>query len=784
MTRKNLWVAIVALMMLPQALFANEGMWLVSLLNRIQYAEMNNLGLNLTQEEIYSINQACLKDAIVRLNGGSCTGEVVSDKGLIFTNHHCAYDAIQTLSTVQNDMLTNGFCAKSFKEELPIPNFNISFLVRVEDVTKSILEVVKEGMSEQERAEVIAARSKELEMKAAENGKYAPQVKMFFYGNEYYLFVYQTFTDIRLVGNPPESVGKFGGDTDNWMWPRHTGDFSMIRVYSDKNNNPAAYNTENVPYTPKHYLPINIHGVKEGDYAMVMGYPGTTDRFLSSWGVKQALELSNPSTVEIRDLKLKTMKEHMDADPAVRLKYAAKYAQTANYWKYFIGQNKGLVRLDVYGKKKKLEEQFATWVNKGDAARKAKYGEALKLIEEYYKVTDSTARANVYVLEAGLIGSDLPLFAFRFSRVFEAAMKETDEAKRKAMFARIQPTAEEFFKDYDLATEKDVFIRLTELYRKNIPVNQQPTWFAEINKKYKGNVRAFADKMYATSILADKARFEAFMAKPNQKAFDKDMGVMVGKSTIELYFASQENGAQEKFDKGYRLFVAGLREMQPEKNFAPDANSTMRLTYGTVSDYYPADAVHYDYYTTVKGIMEKRDNNNPEFVVPDKLAEMIQRKDFGRYANEKGELVTCFIANLDITGGNSGSPVIDGNGNLIGIAFDGNWEAMSGDIAYEPELQRTIAVDIRYVMWVIEKLMGGANIANEVKFAAKPQPKPSAVPAEAANPAPAAPEQTAPAVAPAPQGGTKPPVAQPKPSTATPKASTTAKPGSTAPKKP
>ena len=731
----------VAIFCLPMIARANEGMWLVSLLNRMHEAEMKGLGLNLTAEEIYSINNASLKDAIVRLNGGQCTGEVVSSKGLIFTNHHCAYDAIQSLSTVENDMLTNGFCAKSTAQELPIPGFEISFLVRIEDVTSQVLEGIDMKMGEAERNALIMAKMRELEGKAVEGTKYESEVKSFFYGNEYYLFVYNTFRDIRLVGNPPESVGKFGGDTDNWMWPRHTGDFSMLRVYADKNNEAADYSADNVPYAPKHFLPMNADGVKEGDYAMIMGYPGTTDRYLSSWGVKQGLEKSNPATIEIRDLKLKTMKKHMDVDPAVRLKYAAKYASTANYWKYFIGQNKGLTRLDVYGKKQKQEAEFTKWVNGGDAGRKERYGKALAMIQDYYNATDASAVSNVYALEAGLIGAELPLFAFRFNRTYQAAMAETDMTKRNAIFEGFKGQAEEFFRDFDLATEKEVFIELTKLYRKNISAEQRPSWMKLIDDKYKGSVEAFAEKMYATSFLASKEKLYAFLAKPSEKAYGKDMAITVGQSAIESYRATFANAAQDKFDAGYRQYVAGLREMNPNKQYAPDANSTMRITYGQVKDYKAADAVNYDFYTTVNGIMEKRDNSNPEFVVPDKLAELISNKDFGRWANEKGELVTCFIGDLDITGGNSGSPVIDGNGNLIGIAFDGNWEAMSGDIAYEPSLQRTIAVDVRYVLFVVEKLMGGSNIIDELKFARKAT-KPMEVPQQV-TPLPEAPKSEA-----------------------------------------
>ncbi|MDZ4751456.1 MAG: S46 family peptidase [Flavobacteriales bacterium] len=722
--KKTIKIVALSLLLFFQSgwMAANEGMWLLHLLSRINQAEMTSMGLNLTADEIYSINQACLKDAVVRLNGGQCTGEVVSDKGLIFTNHHCAYDAIQGFSSVENDILTNGFCAKSFSQELPIPGFEISFLVRIEDVSKEVLANVTASTPSAERAAAVELAMKAIYEREAANG-YEVEVKDFYFGNEYYMLVYETFRDVRLVGNPPESVGKFGGDTDNWMWPRHTGDFSMLRIYADADNKPADYNALNKPYAPKHFFPISLNGVKEDDFAMIMGYPGSTDRFLSSWGVKQALDITNPSTVEIRDLKLKTQKEHMDADPKVRLQYAAKYASTANYWKYFIGQSKGLSRLNVYGKKQKVEQQFTDWVAK-DPSRKSTYGDALSLIQQYYNETSKTAKSNVYAIEAGLTGPDMTLFAWRFNRTYQAAQAAESEDQKKAILQSFKEDAEAYFKDYDAATEKDVFIALTELYIRNIAREQRPDWTHLVQDKYKGNVRAFADKLYSTSFMATKEKLFAFIDKPNDKVFNKDMAIMVANSAIAKYRESFFNPAQEKFDTGSRLFVAGQMEMMKDKKWYPDANSTMRLTYGKVGDYVPMDAVQYEYYTTSDGILEKKDNSNPEFVVPANLEELIDKKDFGRYANEKGELVVCFIAGLDITGGNSGSPVLDGDGNLIGIAFDGNWEAMSGDIAYEPELQRTISVDIRYVMWTIDKLMGGKNIVDEVKYAPKKQPKP------------------------------------------------------------
>ena len=702
------------------------------MLKKINEAEMKGLGLNLSADDIYNINNASLKDAIVRLNGGMCTAEVISDQGLVLTNHHCAYGSIQSLSTVDNDLLTNGFWASSHDKELPIDGFVVSFLERIEDVTDQVLANVTDDMSEADRAVAIQTAIEEVTggVEAAEGIE--PEVKSFFYGNEYYLFVYKTYRDVRLVGNPPEAIGKYGGDTDNWMWPRHTGDFSLIRIYAGEGNTPADYSADNKPYEPKHHLPVSLNGVEAGDFTMIMGYPGSTDRYLSSWGVEQAINVYNPSVVEVRDLKLKTMKQHMDADPKVRLQYASKYASTANYWKYYIGQTKGLKRLNVYQQKKDLEDKYARWAA-GSADREAKYGDALGMIEEYYKATESTVKGNVYVLEAGLIGADITLFAYRFARTYGAAMGKSDEEKAQILQS-FMPTAEDFYKNYDAATDKDVFVNLTNLYMSNIPVDQQPEIFGTLRGKYKGAAERYADVMYAKSFLTDKERFMAFMEKPNDKKFAKDLAVMYANSMITSYRASFANDNQDKFDKGYRLFVDGLRQMDTQTKWYPDANSTMRLTYGQVGDYYPADAKHYDFVTTANGILEKMDNTNPEFVVDDKLERMIRDKKFGRYADGNGELIVCFISNNDITGGNSGSPVINGNGELIGLAFDGNWEAMSGDIAFEPELQRTISVDIRYVMWVIGEYAGAKNLIDEMTIV-KGRPKgPDMTPAsEAAN---------------------------------------------------
>jgi hypothetical protein len=711
---KQTTILMLAISMLSAALTtrADEGMWLVNMLNRITMAEMQGMGLNLTAEEIYDINNASLKDAIVRLNGGSCTGEVISSKGLVLTNHHCAYDAIQGFSSTENDYLTDGFFAKAHSQEMHIDDFVISFLVRIDDVTDRILQNVTMEMDEAERNAAIDESRKAFMEKMNPDGEKELQLKSFYYDNEFYLFEYKTYRDIRLVAAPPESVGKYGGDTDNWMWPRHTGDFSMLRIYAGADNEPADYSESNVPYQPKRHLRISMDGVSEGDFTMIMGYPGSTDRFLSSWGIDQALRLYNPSVVDIRDLKLTTMKEHMDADPAVRIQYAAKYAQTANYWKYYIGQSNGLKRLDVQSKKATLEARFTKWVNENED-RKTEYGEALDLIQSYYEDTDASVQGKVYALEAGLIGCDISLFAFRFAQMSAGLFNDNLEDV-KATQAAMTDFADGFFKEYDQSTDRDLFVKLMSKFRDDIDPAYHPSFFGTVAEEYKNDFNRFADEMYAQSFLVDAGRCAAFIANPDQEQLDKDLGIIVGNSAIQTYFAGMSNPAEDKFNRGYRLFVKGLREMDAGQSIAPDANSTMRLTFGAVAPYKAADAVHYDFITTANGVLEKKDNSNPEFIVPDALDELIRSRDFGPYADESGELVVCFIHGTDITGGNSGSPVLDANGDLIGCAFDGNWEAMSGDIAFETELQRTISVDIRYVMWILDKFAGANNLIEEM----------------------------------------------------------------------
>lgn len=693
---------------------ADEGMWLPQLVGEQNYEMMKQMGLKLSPEQIYSINNSSLKDAIPMFGRG-CTSEVISDQGLLLTNHHCGYGNLQAHSSLEHDYLTLGFWAQSFEEELPNPGLTARFLVRIEDVSDRINKLLHDGMSEEERNKAIAEESKKIEEETKGTSHYEATVRSFFNGNDFYVLVYETYKDVRLVGAPPSSIGNYGGDTDNWMWPRHTGDFSIFRIYMGKDGGPAEYSKDNVPLKPKHFLPVSLNGVKNGDFAMIMGFPGSTDRYLTSWGVKSAIEKSNPAIVAIRDVKLKIMKEFMDKDDAVRIKYASKYARIANYWKYYIGQTKGLKRLDVYDKKVELEKQFSAWFN-SNAEMKKKYGETLKLIEEGYKVMDEFVLSNVYLGEAVLRGPEILSMAGRFNEL-RNELKSENQEKVEKMVKMLKTSAESFFKDYYEPIDRKIFSAMLSMYAKDIPVSQQPEYFVKLNEKYKGDFRAYTEKVFGSSIFCCPVKLNAFLENPSASKIEKDPAFMLYDAFSTKAKAMREitASAAGKLEKGDRFYTAGLRQMLPGKKFYPDANSTMRLTYGKVMDYYPADAVHYNYFTTLDGVMMKEDPNNEEFIVPDKLKELYNNKDYGQYG-ENGVMKVAFIANLDITGGNSGSPVLNGNGELIGLAFDGNWEAMSGDIAFEPALQRTISVDIRYVLFIIDKYAGATRLINEMKL--------------------------------------------------------------------
>ncbi len=709
---------------LGSSVHADEGMWLPLHIERLKDVDMDKMGLQLTAEELYSINHSSLKDAIVNLGGGFCTGEIISDQGLLLTNHHCGYDYIQSHSTIENDILTNGFWARSFNEELPNEGLFVQFLVRMEDVTKDVLKKVKKDMSEAERNEVIETAISEITENAKADTHYDVKVKPFFEGNEYYLFVYETYHDVRLVGTPPESIGKFGGDTDNWMWPRHTGDFSLFRVYSGPDGKPAEYSPANIPLSPKYHLPISLDGVQENDFAMIFGYPGSTNRYLTSFGVKMAIEKTNPARVKIRGKKLEIMKKYMEDDPATRLAYASKYAGVSNYWKYFIGQTRGLKNLNVYDKKVAIEKELTTWISNKNSRIK-KYGDPISEIESAYAKVEEYSIPFYYHYEAGF-GIEFVKEFYKLNSFLKALNNEDKDIEEvNNLASNYKKSYDKFYQDYRSEIDKEIFesmikFMLDDLKPQYIPdallaVHPGNDFFTDFEAKSNPDIAGLADFIFTNSILVDREKMMKFLDQPSAEILENDPGYRLAISVYSSYrnLASKRGAAIADLEKGRRNFIAALRDMNDHKNYYPDANSTMRLTYGKVLSYDPRDAVHYHYLTTLKGVMEKEDPTNPEFIVHPKLKELYEAGDFGQYG-EDGKLYVGFLTNNDITGGNSGSPVINGSGQLIGTAFDGNWEAMSGDIAFEPELQRCINVDIRYVLFVIDKFAGATNLIDEM----------------------------------------------------------------------
>lgn len=695
---------------------ADEGMWLPLLLQDNE-ADMQALGLQLTAADIYDVNNSSLKDAVVSL-GGFCTAEMISSQGLMLTNHHCAYNVIQDHSSVNNDYLSDGFWAMDRSEEIPNEGLTASFLVRMEDVSERVNSAL-DTVADDKRASVSRKIFAEIVTEATQDTHYNARVKGFFGGNDFYLMVYETFTDVRLVGAPPSSIGKYGGDTDNWMWPRHTGDFALLRVYAGPDGKPAEFSEDNIPMVPRHHFPISLDGVEDGDFSMIMGFPGSTDRYLSSYGVKQAIDQKNPTIVKIRDRKLSIMKKHMDAKEKVRIQYAAKYAQTANYWKYFIGQTKGLKAMKVYEKKKALEDTFTNWIN-SDAQRTEKYGEALNLLADGFYDNEKINVNRMFLNEAVFQGPEVFYFVYQIQDAI--ANLPEDVKERRLAINKLKDMARDHFKNYNKELDKDLFAGLLSLYEENVARSQQADAFEKVRTHWytKGDWNKFAEYVYKTSPFVDKSKFWTFLENPTIAKLEKDYAVRMFNSIFDDYVAKISPKRREiraNLSNGERLFVAGLREMMPDKKFYPNANSTMRLTYGSVNDYAPGDAVHYDYVTTMDGLMAKEDPTNDEFIVPEKLQELHAAKDYGRYADENGDLIINFISGNDITGGNSGSPVLNAYGELIGTAFDGNWEAMSGDIAFENDIQRTISVDIRYTMFIIDKYANANHLIDEMTIA-------------------------------------------------------------------
>ena len=712
--KKFLFSTLCASLLLAQPMRADEGMWLLPLLQKLNASSMQERGLTLSVDDIYSINNSSLKDAIV-IFGGGCTGEIISPEGLLLTNHHCGYGAIQRHSTVENDYLKDGFWAMSREQEIPTPGLSVQFLDRIEDVTDKILPEVAGIADEKARSAKVAEINRTLtkDFNDPEKGLRA-MVYAMFNGNAYYLFVYRTYDDVRLVGAPPSAIGKFGADTDNWMWPRHTGDFSLFRVYTDKDGNPAKYAADNVPLKPKKYLKLSIAGVEEGDYAMVMGYPGSTNRYMTSWEIEQMMNVANAIRIEVRGIRQEVLLEDMLADPKIKIQYASKYSGSTNYWKNSIGMNRGLKKLNVIAQKQELEQRFTAFAAK---SKNADYQSALKNIREAIAGrADKYAVAQYYNEALRVI--ELSSMAGR-AETYAKALESKNDSTINAEKIRLLQGAKSFYKDYSMTTDKKATKAMIKEFITKVNKADWPSVLVDAAGKYEGNFDKYVDELFAQSIFISEDKLEAFTNEPSAEQLNNDpayvLSLSVRKSSTELMDKLEPYSQQ--LNKSRRHFLAGLMEMDKNKTFYSDANFSTRLTYGNVLSYTPSDGVIYQYYTTMRGVMEKEDPDNWEFVVPDKLKQLYDAKDFGPYAMKNGEMPVCFLSNNDITGGNSGSPVMNARGELIGCAFDGNWEAMSGDIAFEPELQRCINVDIRYVLFIIDKYAGAKHLINEMTIA-------------------------------------------------------------------
>jgi hypothetical protein len=713
---RTLAIVLAMTLLLPAAARADEGMWLLSLIGK-NYDDMQKAGFKLTPEDIYSVNQSCLKDAIVGLgNAGSpfwhfCTGEIISSKGLVSTNHHCGYGKLQEHSTVEHDYLRDGFWAYSMDQELPNPGLTASVLVRMEDVSDRVNEALTDDMSEGDRAAAIKKVCSQIEEEAVKGTNYAAKVKPMFNGNQFFLFVHIIYRDVRLVGAPPSSMGKFGGDTDNWSWPRHTCDFSMFRIYTDKDGNPADYSKDNVPLQPKHHLPVSAGELNDGDFAMVMGFPGTTDHFLTSYGLEETMNITNDLRYKIRTVKINILREEMAASQATRIKYASKYASCSNYWKYSHEQNKALKALNTMGVKKEVEREYQDWARRQASP---KYSNALNLIRDGYAARRDVEEANMYVVEGLLSGPEALLFAARVGNSFQKML----EADKNADLSRLQGYINNFFKDYDEQVDRRLSAALFAYVYTNMNPELCPEFLKKADRKYKGNWEKYVADLYGKSIFANPEALGNFMLKPDLKKIEKDPLVAAGNEAMEVYMSLDGQVPQDvkdNLERGIRDFTNGILKInEGRKLMSPDANSTIRLTYGNVMSYDPKDGVAYKHYTTMKGIIEKEDPDNSEFNVPARLKQLYNEGNFGPYANRNGEMPACFITNNDITGGNSGSPVINGKGVLIGLAFDGNSEAMSGDIDFEENLQRCICLDSRYMLWVIDIYAGAKNLIEEM----------------------------------------------------------------------
>ena len=716
MKRNYILILIACLQLLP--LRADEGMWLLPLLKQQKFTAMQELGLKLQDYDIYSPDSSSIKDAVV-IFGGGCTGEVVSKDGLVLTNHHCGYSAIQRHSTVEHDYLTDGFWAGSREKELPNPGLSVTFIDKIENVTDYVLEALKKETDPNSMNYLSPkylnglARERVGEKFLADNQGIDVEIKPFYGGNQYFMFTKKKFSDIRLVGAPPSSIGKFGADTDNWVWPRHTGDFSVFRIYADANGNPAPYDEKNVPYRPKRWLKISLKGVQENDYAMMMGFPGRTNKYYTSWEVAERRDVDNTLRINIRDVKQKVMLEEMLADPAVRIAYSSKYASSTNSYKNAIGSNWAINKRNFEQVKRMEQEKLLTWAS---GEQKPEYASALKDIERMVSER-RTLRTKLWALTEALTGGiECTRIPIQYDSL-RIALNGKNKGAKIDFLRKLERDYYAFANDnYFEEVDKKIAKVLLTYYRSLLPKDQQPAYLSIIDTKYKGSVERFVDNMFKTSVFGSEENFKRFMKKPKMKTLDKDPMVLFARSidNEKIALSKALRAYDDPFALAHRTYVKGLLEMYKENANFPDANFTLRLTYGQVKGYYPKDATYYACQTTLDGVMEKEDPNNWEFLVPEKLKTLYNAKDFGDYKTAEGKLPVAFSATTHSTGGNSGSPVMNANGELIGINFDRNWEGVGGDIQYLPAFQRSIIVDIRYVLFIMDKYAGAGYLLNEM----------------------------------------------------------------------
>ncbi|MBE0637096.1 MAG: S46 family peptidase [Bacteroidales bacterium] len=708
---------VTLFLLLPALSQADEGMWIPMLLEQLNEKQMQDMGMRLSAKDIYDINNGSMKDAIF-LFGGGCTASAISADGLLLTNHHCGYGAIQRLSTIENDMLTNGFWAMNRQEELPSPGLTVTRLVRMENVTDQVLKGVSDGMTEKERSEIIKKNGEELVNQAKEGTHYTAFIRPFYYGNEYYLFVNEVFKDVRLVGAPPSGIGNFGGDTDNWMWPRHTGDFSLFRIYVNEKNEPAEYSPDNVPYKPHYVLPVSLKGIQEDDFTFVFGFPGRTEQYLPSYAIEMITQVQNPARIDLRRQKLDIYESFMSRDALVKLQYSNKHKGLSNAWKKWIGENNGIRKLNGIEKKEQHESAIQRWIESSQEKEK-NYGSLLSHFKENYAQLTGLQLEMVYMQEAGL-GIEIVRAARALSALENIARnKEATDEEVDAEVEKATTSLRTFYKDYHQPVDREVFIAMLASYREAVAKEKLPPVFDLIDQKFDGNIRQYADFVFEKSMFADQAKAMDFLEgfrKNQYKKLLKDPGYQLAGGLVKHYqekIFPEVSRITNQNDSLMRLYMKAQLEFEPERRFYPDANSTLRVSYGNVKPYYPRDAVFYQKQTTIEGIIEKEDPNVEDYLVDDKLKQLYTTKDYGKYGLN-GTLPVCFIATNHTTGGNSGSPAFNADGQLIGLNFDRVWEGTMSDLMFDPDQCRNIMLDMRYCLFIIDKYAGAGHLIEEM----------------------------------------------------------------------